>query len=302
MRIGYPCINLSIACSSARTFRLRSYSDDRLIEIVDSNLSCLEKIMSFNEKHGIRFFRISSDLVPFASHRVCTYPWQKHFRARFAKIGKVVKTAGARISMHPDQFVLINAKDANIFNSSVRELLYHAEVMDLMALSTDAKIQIHVGGIYDDKEASIKRFVRRFERLPETVKRRLAIENDDRLYSVADCMKIHEMIGLPVIIDSFHHELKNEGEQLSEALEMAASTWSRRDGPLMVDYSSQQQGSRIGAHAETIDVADFKRFLAISRPHDFDLMLEIKDKEVSAQRAMELAAGDPRFFKRDGVN
>jgi len=295
VRIGYPCVNLSLPCSASRTFRLRSYSDERLHETVDSNLSCLETILSFNEERGIRFFRISSDLVPFASHRVCAYPWQRRFKERFASIGRAAKAAGMRISMHPDQFVLVNAKDAKIFESSRRELVYHAEVMDLMGLSCEAKIQIHVGGVYDDKDASMERFALRFETLPEVVKRRLAVENDDRLYCVADCMRIHESTGLPVIFDSFHHELRNEGESVSEALRMAASTWSRRDGLPMVDYSSQQKGARAGAHAETIDADDFRRFLKATKPHDFDLMLEIKDKEISAGRAMELASGDTRF-------
>ncbi len=295
MRIGYPCVNLFLPCSASRTFRLRSYSDERLRETVDSNLSCLETILSFNAERGIRFFRISSDLVPFASHRVCAYPWQRRFRERFAEIGRAARAAGMRFSMHPDQFVLVNAKDAKIFESSRRELVYHAEVMDLMGLPSEAKIQIHVGGVYDDKDASMERFAKRFGALPESVKRRLAVENDDRLYCVADCMRIHEATGLPVIFDSFHHELKNEGETLSEALGMAASTWGRSDGLPMVDYSSQQRGARPGAHAETIDAADFKRFLKLTKPHDFDLMLEIKDKEISAERAMNLASGDRRL-------
>jgi UV DNA damage endonuclease len=108
MKIGYPCINRTIGCSANRTFRLKSYSEERLIETVENNLDCLLNILKFNVEHNILFFRITSDLVPFASHPICQFPWQRFFRDKFRKIGDLIRTHGIRISMHPDQFTLIN--------------------------------------------------------------------------------------------------------------------------------------------------------------------------------------------------
>jgi UV DNA damage endonuclease len=159
MKIGYPCINTSIGCTANSTFRLANYSEENMISKIENNLSCLEKILDYNIDKGLLFFRISSDLVPFASHPICKFKWQEYFKERFKKIGKIIKENNFRISMHPDQFVLLNSPNDKIVQSSIRELEYHCQVLDLMGLDSTAKVQIHVGGAYSNKEESIERFI-----------------------------------------------------------------------------------------------------------------------------------------------
>lgn len=288
MRIGYPCINLSIGCKGDRSFRLKSYSTKRLVETVYNNLNCLQKILEFNSNQGILFFRITSDLVPFASHPICKFNWQKHFRNYFEDIGLYIKKRQIRISMHPDQFVLINSLDQKIFRRSLKELFYHADILDLLGLDTSAKIQMHVGGVYGDKDKSTIRFVSRLQKLEENLKGHLVIENDIR-YNLNDCIKIHKMTGIPVLFDSLHHEINNSGGNLSESFGFFTRTWKNEDGLPMVDYSSQQKQKNKGKHAETLDLKHFRNFLQITLPFDYDLMLEIKDKEQSALKAIEIA-------------
>ena len=295
MRIGYPCINTSVGCKSSRTFRLKSYTEKRLMKTVENNLDCLGRILRFNLRHNILFFRITSDLVPFASHPICKFDWQGSFGKRFKGIGDFIKNCDMRISMHPDQFTLINSLDNRVFENSVRELVYHAQVLDLMELRTSAKIQIHVGGVYGDKEVSMRRFVERFEMLGKNVKRRLVIENDDRRYNLKDCLKISAEVGIPLLFDVFHHEVNNSGETVKEAFELFAPTWRKENGLPMVDYSSQLTGDRKGKHVETLNLGIFRGFLEETKPFDFDIMLEIKDKEMSALKAIEIASQDNRF-------
>jgi UV DNA damage endonuclease len=295
MKIGYPCLNRTIGCKAGRTFRLKSYSEERLVETVASNLDCLERILRWNAESRIRFFRITSDLVPFASHPVCRFDWAGHFREQFARIGEFIREHGIRISMHPDQFTLINSLDEAIFERSRRELLYHARVLDALGLDRTAKIQIHVGGVYGDKEGSLARFVERYRILEPAIARRLVIENDERCYSLRDCLAIHRQTGIPVLFDAFHHSILNHGEDIRTCLERIAPTWAGHDGIPMVDYSIQAEGRLAGSHAESIDIASFESFLIESHPFDFDLMLEIKDKETSAMKAVSTALMDPRF-------
>ncbi|MFH2108497.1 MAG: UV DNA damage repair endonuclease UvsE [Chrysiogenia bacterium] len=287
MKIGYPCLNRTIGCTPSSTFRLRSYSPARLQETVRQNLECLGRILEFNLAKGLLFLRITSDLVPFASHPVCAFPWQEEFAGRFIALGSMMLRNGMRVSMHPDQFTLINSPDIAIFDRSSAELAYHAEVLDLLGLDLTARIQIHVGGVYGDKKKSLERFCGRFEKLDEKIRRRLVVENDDRQYSVADCLQISRCTGIPVLFDSFHHQLNGNGEALGTALSQAAATWGKNDGLPMVDYSSQKQGERKGRHAESIDLEDFAGFIAAGAGLDFDIMLEIKDKEKSALHARD---------------
>jgi UV DNA damage endonuclease len=305
MKIGYPCINTSIERNTPSTFRLAFYSENRLIQTVEDNLKHLAKVLKYNVDHDLLFFRISSDIVPFASHPICKFDWDKQFQSEFKEVGDYIKKHHIRISMHPDQFVVINSPSEKIVNSSINELKYHCRVLDCMNLAETAKIQIHVGGAYGNKIDAIDRFVKIYNNdkntlLDEYIKRRLVIENDDRLYNLSDCLYINQKTDIPILLDIFHHECFNSGEEsLFSALKKAKSTWKKdKDGIPMVDYSSQNvmdilyhgmnRRTKKGKHTTAIDQILFNRFLKETAGLDFDIMLEIKDKEKSALIALEL--------------
>jgi len=289
MKIGYPCINRSLDCKGNRTFRLKSYSEERLIETVEKNLECLQNMLEFNTERDLYFFRITSDLVPFASHEVNDFDWRAHFERRFKKIGKIIEGNDIRINMHPNQFIVLNSDKENVYKNSVEELRYHAEVLDSLGLDESAKIQLHVGGVYYDKEKSMNRFAERFLDLDDRLRNRLVIENDERSYSISDCLSIAEDTDVPVVADYLHHKIKNEGKSFEDIISRVSETWSEDDGRMMVDYSEQAEGEKEGRHAETLHEANFTKFLERTKDHDFDLMLEIKDKEKSAQKALKIA-------------
>ena len=290
MKIGYPCVNETLPCSAAGTFRLASYSAERLLPTVAANLACLQQILEWNVAHGLLFFRMGSGIVPFGSHEVNTFPWQSHFKSEFRAIGDFIKQHGMRISFHPDQFVVLNSPDPAIVQRSIDELIYQGSMLDLMELDSTAKLQIHAGGAYGDKEAALTRWTDTFHRLvPAAVKDRLVVENDDRLYSLRECLGLHHRTGVPILFDNFHHECLNHGEPMHEALRLAAATWHpTRDGVLMMDYSSQAPGERKGKHTDTLVPELFESFLTDLDGLDVDMMLEIKDKEASAVRGAQL--------------
>lgn len=182
----------------------------------------------------------------------------------------------------------INSPNGKIVENSIKELIYHSEVLDLMELDDSAKVQIHIGGIYGNKKQAIKRFIINYKTLPILIKRRLAIENDDKMYSLTDCLEISEDIKIPVIFDSLHHKWLNNGESITVALRRAARTWMQKDGILMTDYSSQKVNSKPGAHTDHIDIRSFTSYIEETKDINFDIMLEIKDKEKSALEALKI--------------
>ncbi len=288
MKIGYPCINRSIGCSSNKKFRLANFTEDKFNETVKNNLSCLGKIIDYNIENDMLFLRISSETIPFASHDVCTLDWKETFRIELENIGKKLRENNFRVSMHPGQFTLLNSPSEKIVVKSLAELEYHADLLDAMSLDNTAKIQIHVGGVYGDKDSAIERFISTFGIASKKITSRLAIENDDYHYSVKDCLRINKETNIPIILDNLHLECLNDGESLIEAYDMIKGTWDEEDGIPMLDYSSQQKDARIGKHTEHIDSNHFKKFIDIMHNQEFDLMFEIKDKEKSVLEAQRL--------------
>lgn len=186
----------------------------------------------------------------------------------------------------------------DIFNRSYEELNYHAQLMNCMGLDTTHKFQIHLGGKYDDKKKSMQRFVDRYKNnLNDDIRARLVLENDDRIYSLEDVYWIHQQCGIPILFDTLHHEcLNSNGDSLEVAFKKAASTWDPiRDGVPLIDYSDQEPGARVGNHRQSIALKHFKKVICDKLMKckndngefiEFDVMLEIKDKDASAVKSL----------------
>jgi UV DNA damage endonuclease len=288
MKIGYAGLNYSVDCAPSSTFRLKSYSSKKLKEKTSSNLECLERILNYNIKNNILFFRVGSGLVPFASHPVCNVNWQQIFLEKFKNIGNLIKENNLRITMHPDHFTILNSPKKKVLNNSIQELEYHADILDLMGLNNTAKINIHVGGVYNNKEKSIKRFIKNYKKLSLKIKKRLVIENDEKSYNATDCLKVSKETNIPITLDYFHYKLHNINSDFDQVMDNIIKTWQTEDGLPVFHYSSQDQEKRRGAHAKTLNKKDFKIFLQKIRNINCDLVLEIKDKEKSVLKALTM--------------
>jgi len=187
-RLGYACLCLSVADSAPRGTILRNATPERLRELIAVNLARLHRVLDFNTAHGVRMFRLSSDIVPFGSHPVNAISWWDEFAEPLAHIGEQIRASDMRVSMHPGQYTVLSSPDPRILDAARAELVFHTRLLE--ALGTDArhKIVVHVGGAYSDKAAALDRWIRAVRMLPEPVRARLVLENDERLFGAEDVL------------------------------------------------------------------------------------------------------------------
>ena len=158
--------------------------------------------------------------------------------------------------------------------------------MDMMNLSRTPynKINIHLGGVYGDKQSAMDRFCKNFERLPESVQSRLTVENDDKasMYSVKDLYEgIHKRIGIPIVFDYHHFKFNTGGQTEQEALEMALSTWG--DIKPVVHYSESRSEEQLDESIKPQAHSDLIKRLPNTYGHNVDIMVEAKHKELAIE-------------------
>lgn len=233
-------------------------------------------------------FRFTSRLVPLATHPLAgSWDYISEFAAELRAIGEYAKQHGMRVSAHPDHYTLLNAPNPQVLAASLADLDYHAGLFDAMGLGAEAKLVVHVGGGYNDKNAAMERFARNFRRLPPGVKSRLVVENDDRIYTAADTLSLCRALAIPMVLDVHHHMCCNQGEDIAALLPDIFATW--RDMSPKVHLSSPRPGNNIRAHADYVEIDDFLPFLktAAQVGRDFAVMLEAKQKDRALFRLME---------------
>lgn len=291
MRIGYACVNTQLP-SSARTLRLTNVTADRLRQLIAANLDALEAIVRWNEENEIQVFRLTSSLIPFASHAANQLPWWEEFAGRFDAIGARWRSAGARISTHPGQYTVLSSAQSTVVTAAVAELEYQAQLLASFGLDRSHKIVLHVGSGASDPRAARERFSAGFERLPPEVRERLVLENDER-WPLEEVLPLAELLGLPIAFDVFHDELAQSagGLRVRELVLLAAATWRPGDGRQEVHFSTQEPDRRPGAHAESVDLDAFAAFVDEVGDLPLDCILEVKDKEQSVLRAHALLRG-----------
>ncbi|MDP8901994.1 MAG: UV DNA damage repair endonuclease UvsE [Actinomycetota bacterium] len=280
IRYGYPAQNLTLPATTNRTLRLASLADaEKVRALVWENLLGLETIVRWNAERGIRLFRIGQGLIPFASHPAFPYDWADEHGDDLRGMGALARSLGVRLSMHPGQFINPGSPNPETARRSIDELLYATRVFDLMGLD-DAVVVLHLGGAYDDRPAAVARFVEAL-RAQEDILRYLALENDERVWTVGEIVGAARALGIAAILDNLHHALNPGGLSLAGALDLALPTWEARGVRPKVHLSSQDPTKRPGAHAHSIEAEDWAAFLDALGGRETDVMVEAKGKELA---------------------
>lgn len=291
MSLGYACLTVGVSGTKIRSCLMQKAAPETLKTVIQSNLKALDQILDYNIKNDIKLFRVSSDIIPFGSHPVNSLEWWKTFDDLLKQIGKKAQANKVRLSMHPGQYTVLNSPDQTVVERAVADLKYHAQFLDALGLGTEHKIILHIGGIYGDKTSAIQRFIEQYHCLNLEIRKRLVIENDDRQYCISEVLSIGESHGIPVVFDNLHHKVNpSDNHAEIEWIEACRQTWTQSDGPQKLHYSQQNAGKRMGAHSGTLDVEAFLHFYKQLCTQDIDIMVEVKDKNLSAVKCINAIA------------
>ncbi|KAL8335632.1 hypothetical protein RB598_009696 [Gaeumannomyces tritici] len=354
-RLGYACLNTYLRSGrtpvfSSRTCRMASIIDHRYplcdptqpehptrnrldkSKVADrarglkfvqdlgmANARDIVKMLRWNERYGIRFMRLSSEMFPFASHNEHGYKLAPFASEVLAETGRVAAELGHRLTTHPGQvrllwlsgflkhssketkrphliltrcrcraqFTQLGSPRPEVISAAVRDLEYHDEMLTLLKLpdqlDRDAVMILHLGGVYGDKAATLDRFRHNYKRLSDSIKRRLVLENDDVSWSVHDLLPLCEELNIPMVLDYHHHNIIFDPDKCREGTADLV--------PLMPRIRRTWERKAItmkmhyseqcpGAVAPRDRRKHSPRVATLPPcPPDMDLMIEAKDKE-----------------------
>lgn len=299
-RLGYVAMTLSLEdCSPSGTLTYKAFSNlsvgdsriNRLRKTTTKNLLNTLRILRYNLALHIPVYRLTSKLVPLATHPdLANWDYISDFAGSLEEIGRFIIENDFRVSAHPDHFTLLNSPSENVFIDSMRDLDYHVRLFEAMGLNDYRyKLVLHVGGVYGNKIDSIKRFYENFARVPERISNRLIIENDDKSYNTYDVLDICQKIKRPMVLDVHHHNCLLEPAELKNIMPDIFSTWSNEPFPPKIHFSSPKSIKDFRSHADYIVFDEFYNFLNIAREvgMDFDVMLEAKAKDLALLKLSE---------------
>lgn len=291
VRLGYVALSKAlddVTTSSTITYTNyinKNYNASKLLEITKGNLEALNEIIKYNIKNNFHFYRLTSKLVPLATHNKVSFDYIAPLKDEYKKISKLIKDNNIRVDTHPDQYAVLNSMDSKIVKNTVEILEYHYKIMDALGIK-DKLIILHVGSSACGKKASITRFINNFNKLSDYIKKCIAVENDDKIYNIKDVLELCHKIKVPMVLDYHHFICNNEGENLKDYLNDIIETWNGRLAKMHFSSPKSKLKKEFRSHNDYINSDDFISFINLikTQDKDIDIMLEAKAKDDAISR------------------
>jgi UV DNA damage endonuclease len=253
-------------------------------EIALHNADALAAAVERCHELGIGAFRVNSQILPLATHPITGYTLEQLdlsdvIAGAFEWAGALARAYDVRLSLHPDQFVVLNSEREQVVQSAVQELEHQAMIAEMMGADV---IVLHAGGGAGGTQSALERLDRGLPLLSQRVLGRLALENDDRSFTPRSLLPLCRRSGVPLVYDVHHHRCLADGLSIEEATELAAATWGNREP--YAHISSPREGWQARndrAHADYIDPADFPDTW-LGRTMTVDVEAKAKERAVVA--------------------
>ncbi|MFJ5621260.1 UV DNA damage repair endonuclease UvsE [Peribacillus loiseleuriae] len=297
IRFGYVANALGLwDASPSKTLTFARYSAlsksermDKLKIITAQNLQHTKRILHYNIAHEIGLYRFSSALVPLATHPEVMWDFITPFRTQWEELGQLIQQFELRLSFHPNQFTLFTSPREEVTMNAVKDMGYHFKMLEAMNALERGIINIHIGGAYGDKDSSLRRFHQNLKKLPNTIKKHMTLENDDKTYDVEETLITCEKEKVPMVLD-YHHYMANKGEvDLPNYLPRIFNTWNSFDTVPKVHISSPKSDQSYRSHADFVSLDFILPFLKMAKvlDRDFDIMIEAKQKNLAMLKLIE---------------
>lgn len=291
VRLGYVALSKAledVTTSSTITYTNyinKNYNTSKLLEITKNNLDSLYEIIKYNVKNNFHFYRLTSKLVPLATHDKVNFDYITPFLDKYKKIGKLINDNNIRVDTHPNQYTVLNSMDSKIVKSTVEILEYHYKIMEALGIK-DKIIILHVGSSACGKKASITRFINNFNKLPDHIKKCIAVENDDKVYNIKDVLELCHKINVPMVLDYHHFICNNEKEDINDYLKEIIDTWCEKLPKMHFSSPKSKLKKEFRSHSNYINKESFIEFINIIKKQDkdIDIMLEAKAKDDAISR------------------
>lgn len=284
IRLGYVSISKTLDITPSKTITYTNFLNNKdynkLNNIIIENLTNLEKIIDYNIKNNIHFYRLTSKLIPLSTITEINFDYINKYQEYYQRISKKIKENNLRIDTHPDQFCILNSTKKDIVLNSINILKYHYNILN--ALNIKNKIIIlHIGSSVLGKQNSIKRFINNFNKLPLYLKECIALENDDKIYNIKDCLELCEKLNIPMVLDYHHHLCNNDNLDINIYLKRIINTWKNINPKIHFSSPKNNTKKDFRTHHDYINPIEFIKFLdKIKNLNiDLDIMLECKAKD-----------------------
>lgn len=292
IQLGYVAISKTlenITTSSTLTYteyQKIKHPVQKLEQVIVSNLEALKEIITYNGKNNIHFYRISSTLIPLATHNDVTFDYITPYLPLYQEIGNLIQKFHMRVDFHPNQYCVLNSMSYKVITNTIEILEYHAKLLKILHVKNPI-ILLHVGSMAGGKKAAITRFIHNFYKLPKSIQCMIALENDDKVYKVEDVLSICEKLSIPCVLD-YHHYICNHEENLEVLLPRIFKTWKTSNPKMHFSSPKSSLKKEFRSHHDYIDSSTFIKFLEILKPYniDIDIMLEAKAKDEALFKLM----------------
>jgi len=287
VNFGYACLNMTLGPRGGFKDMIKNtwlkFGLKKASELGLENSQRLIGIIDWNNKHGIKLYRMTSNLFPWSSeYNLTDLPDWRDIQSNLEMAARLAQRGGQRLTFHPGQFNCLASPRQSVVENCVRDLATHGEIMDIMGLprTRESKINIHLGGVFGDKTSAIDRWCKNFDLLPDSVKTRITLENDDKAncYSVKDLYLVWQRLGVPIVFDFHHHGFCTGELSEKEALILALSTWN---GIRPVTHYSESASLREGKETTLTAHSSFVTGPVNDYGLDFDCVIEAKSKELA---------------------